>query len=134
MTTQTAAHTPGLLAVSDREYYLISAVQNGIDGEGVNGGVFPAKTQGPDAKANAARIVACWNALEGLNPDAIADVVAALRDLMETHDEDENMDDFPDEDSVGWGQHANGGSYDLPLTFGHLRRARKALAKLETRP
>lgn len=32
--------------------------------------------------ANAARIVACVNALDGLNPDAIADVVEALREAQ----------------------------------------------------
>lgn len=31
-----------------------------------------------ESRANARRIVACVNALEGYNPDAIADVVAAL--------------------------------------------------------
>lgn len=32
-----------------------------------------------EAEANAARIVACVNALEGYNPDAVRDVVEALR-------------------------------------------------------
>lgn len=36
---------------------------------------------GPKSEANAARIVACVNALEGLNPDAVRDVVRALEQI-----------------------------------------------------
>lgn len=44
------------------------------------GGKCPAITGfGPTSKANAARIVACVNALEGYNPAAVRDVVEALR-------------------------------------------------------
>ena len=39
-------------------------------------------TGGPVEAANAARIVACVNALEGYNPDAVRDVVEALRLLL----------------------------------------------------
>ncbi len=35
-----------------------------------------------DEKANADRIVACVNALAGINPEAVPDVVAALRGLL----------------------------------------------------
>lgn len=39
------------------------------------------------------------------------------------------MDDFPDDDSVGAYQDENGNVKDLRLTFGHIRRARAAIAK-----
>lgn len=33
-------------------------------------------------KANAARLAACWNALEGMNPDAVEQLVEAARDAI----------------------------------------------------
>ena len=38
----------------------------------------PVRDYNDEQKANAARIVACVNALEGYNPDAVRDVVEAL--------------------------------------------------------
>ncbi len=38
------------------------------------------------AEANAARIVSCVNALDGLNPEAVADVVALLERFAERDD------------------------------------------------
>ena len=51
---------------------------------------FSGTTQGrsikaEEAEANAARIVSCVNALAGLNPDAVADVVAALEHYAKTY-------------------------------------------------
>lgn len=61
---------------------------------------------------------------------ALRDHLPALKALMDLHDEDVDMDEFPDSDSIGSGQNEAGEVYDLPMTFGHLRRARKALAAL----
>lgn len=36
----------------------------------------------PEERANAARIVACVNACEGINPEAVPDVVKALEELL----------------------------------------------------
>jgi hypothetical protein len=65
---------------------------------------------------------------------AVADLVernkrleAALKSLLDTHDEDVDMDEFDDSDSVG-SQEIDGKITDLPLTFGILRKARAALA------
>ena len=33
--------------------------------------------------ANAARLVACWNACEGINPEAVLDILAALQGLSD---------------------------------------------------
>lgn len=54
----------------------------------------------------------------------------AFQALLDTHDEDQDMDDFPDDDSVGAYQSEGGEVRDMPLTFGILRRARRALAAL----
>ena len=43
----------------------------------------PVRDYNDEQYANAARIVACVNALEGYNPDAVRDVVEALRDNYE---------------------------------------------------
>ena len=48
----------------------------------------------------------------------------ALVALLATHDEDEGMDEFPDNESVGTTCGADGVQRDMPLTFGILRRAR----------
>ena len=53
-----------------------------------------------DAHANAARIVACVNALDGLNPDAVRDVVDALRSLQK------QALQSPDLLATEWGQEA----------------------------
>ena len=66
-------------------------------------------------KANAARIVACVNALAGLNPDAVADVVKALEDLSGFHT-----------------RNANGGAFDVTVDEidSMWEAAREALARL----
>jgi hypothetical protein len=82
-----------------------------------NGGIYVAKAQGPDTLANA-RLIA-----------AAPELLAALRDLMAIETADVDMDEFPDNESVGAFQDEDGQVKDLPLTFGHLRRARAAIAK-----
>lgn len=62
---------------------------------------------------------------------AAPDLLAALSALMEIETADVDMDDFDDDDSVGAYQDDDGAIKDLPLTFGHLRRARAAVAKAE---
>lgn len=61
-------------------------------------------------------------ALQAVNAhDAL---VKALEELLSVTDADSpEMDDFPDDDSVG----CDGMGDPLPMTFGHLRRARAAL-------
>ena len=54
----------------------------------------------------------------------------ALRELLETHDEDEGCEEFDDDVSVG-AYERDGVVSDLPLTFGTLRRARAALAAVK---
>lgn len=69
-----------------------------------------------EAQANAARLVKCWNALEGLNPDAVADVVAALEGLT------------PKElCGESWGL-PDGEVVPITITFGALKAARAAIA------
>jgi hypothetical protein len=60
---------------------------------------------------------------------AAPELLEALRDLMDIETCDIGMDDFEDSDSVGAYQDGDGQTKDLPLTFGHLRRARAAIAK-----
>lgn len=58
----------------------------------------------------------------------------ALRDLLACHDEDVDMDDFADSDSVGSEYAADGKTVvDMKLTFGVLRRARATLNPEETK-
>ena len=54
----------------------------------------------------------------------------ALRDLVACHDEDEGMDAFGDDESVGTEEGKDGVRKDLKLTFGILRRARAVLRQL----
>ena len=57
---------------------------------------------------------------------AAPDLLEALEQLLSVMDVDgPATDDDPDEDSVGW----NGDGTEMPMTFGHLRRARSAIAK-----
>lgn len=60
-------------------------------------------------------------------------LVAALSDLLTVMDEDIGMDEFEDDASVGT-QQIDGKATDSPLTFGHLRRARRALASTKETP
>jgi hypothetical protein len=67
-----AAHTP--------EPWQVSALSIGHNGNGPY--TYPLGRDSETAVANAARIVACVNALAGMNPDAVADVVAALEETL----------------------------------------------------
>lgn len=59
--------------------------------------------------------------------DSLAD---ALEDLLDVTDsDDETTINEPDEDSIGWN-----GDGPLPMTFGHIRRAKKALAEYRDAP
>ena len=105
MTTQTAAHTAGRLIirngtelVTDTPYF-----EQEFVGFSANG-----------SEENAARLMDCWNALEGLNPDAIADVVAALRLGLEY-----------------WAHRQQRYTNRHPVW---VKQARAALAKLESQP
>mgnify|MGYP006979412465 CR=1 FL=1 len=60
---------------------------------------------------------------------AAPELLAAISELMKIETADIGMDDFPDDDSVGAYQDENGNVKDLRLTFGHIRRARAAIAK-----
>ena len=44
---------------------------------------------------NAQRLVACWNALEGLNPEAVPDLLAACEAVIESVDWEANHYDEP---------------------------------------
>ena len=76
-----SGHTPGPWAVSAylssrpdqiRKNYVSAA-------DGINGNWRLFVTEGPDAEANAARIVACVNACEGLaDPSVVSELVTAL--------------------------------------------------------
>jgi hypothetical protein len=60
---------------------------------------------------------------------AAPDLYETLNALMEIETCDKDMDEFGDDESVGAYQDDDGNILDLPLTFGHIRRARAALAK-----
>lgn len=64
--------------------------------------------------------------MDGLS-ERVKELEAAFSELMSAHDEDIGMDEYPDEDSVGWEGHP-GRSEPMRLTFGMLRRARAVLA------
>lgn len=54
------------------------------------------------------------------------DLLRALEEIMEHIDMDgPTTADEPDEDSVGW----NDDGTELPMTFGHLRRARATISR-----
>lgn len=59
---------------------------------------------------------------------ACAEMRAAFQPILNSHDEDVGMDEFDDSESVG-SQFIEGEIEDIPLTFGHLRRARKAICE-----
>lgn len=76
--TRTQAHTAGKLYWNDNWLQKVSPdAFDGLllyyttDDDGLHG-----------EEADKQRLVDCWNALDGLNPDAIADVVAALREVQ----------------------------------------------------
>jgi hypothetical protein len=76
-------------------------------------------------------LLAALNATPPANEAVIRQAVEHFDALLKTHDEDIDMDEFDDADSVG-SQSAGDGKtvVDMPLTFGHLRRARKTLTAL----
>lgn len=59
----------------------------------------------------------------------VAELESALKALLDTHDEDVGMDEYPDDESVGSEQSTDGLVHDMKLTFGILRHARKILNK-----
>ena len=83
MTTQTAAHTAGPWCLEGRTTTCVTT-KNGRSICTTGGYSSNASDEWVEENpANAARIVACVNALEGLNPDAIADVVGFLKEIAE---------------------------------------------------
>lgn len=75
-----SGHTPGPWTVELSEAPVGCPLAWIAAGHGDQYTGIAAITLGP-AEANAARIVACVNALEGLDPAAVADVVAALENI-----------------------------------------------------
>ena len=66
------SHTEGLLATNhDR-------IESKDDHGWINDGWIIAQCLGPDAVANARRLVACWNALEGISTEALEDFPLAI--------------------------------------------------------
>jgi hypothetical protein len=69
-----AAHTSGLLrTVTPEERFAITGlvpVENGSEWSG-NGGLWVAGCTGPDRYANARRLVACWNACDGVPTEVL---------------------------------------------------------------
>ena len=59
----------------------------------------------------------------------IAELVSFIRKIMEGHNEDFGMDDYPDDESIGKQEVEKGIYMDVPLTFGTLRKGRKLIAK-----
>lgn len=58
------------------------------------------------------------------------ELLASLKEIMSTHDEDIGMDEFDDDESVG-AEEVDGKAVDMKLTFGMLRRARALISKIE---
>ena len=82
------AHTKGLLEVSSRSFGNADASVN-INLWAVGGGSLVATARtvhegSVNAESNAARLAACWNACDGLNPEAVKDMLAALKGLVQT--------------------------------------------------
>ena len=82
-------HTPGPWKVSTANPYAVNTVSGGIaTAHGTDDAnyseFFPSTEQ---AKANARRIVACVNACEGINPEAVPDLLEALKDAVAAYDD-----------------------------------------------
>jgi hypothetical protein len=92
-------HTPGPWTVDPEGEYCLCI-------EGGDGSIVcdvRKEVDGPLCEANAHRIVACVNACEGLNPEAIADAIGALTwllDDMSDAGEDKNPETGEVYDSV----------------------------------
>ena len=87
-------HTPGRLATMRRHpdpetaASLIQIVTEGASANYTDGDIcnFYCAEYGSENEANANRIVACWNACEGIaDPSAIPDLLAALIELASGH-------------------------------------------------
>lgn len=77
--------------------------------------------------------ITAWNTRTNSEPRPdLREALEAFGALLATHDEDEGMDDFADDNSVGAYKDKDGTIHDLPLTFGILRRARRAYTALAT--
>ena len=66
-------HTPGTLFADFRRSEIVLTSDNGDIATVFN------DERSENAGENAKRLAACWNALDGLNPAAIGEVVAALK-------------------------------------------------------
>jgi len=78
------SHTPGPWKIfdgygSDRSRPAIVDSIPDRDGRCVANCIAFAATTNPEAQANAARIVACVNACEGINPEAVPELLAYIR-------------------------------------------------------
>ena len=105
-----ASHTPGPLVLGsgdlEHPYYLH------VD-DAPAGFKLVACVCSPNAKPNADRLAACWNACEGINPAAVPDLLAAL------HSAKESLKQLV---TIG----------RIPANNAGLRDVRAALAKAET--
>lgn len=70
-------HTPGPWTVAKRNSKLVSLISANSEGGDANGGVYVAKTQGPDSDANAAFIIRACNSHYDLI-EALREARAAL--------------------------------------------------------
>lgn len=70
-----------------------------------------------------------FDMLKEKHKSEIAELVSFINKIMECHDEDVGMDDYPDDESVGSQDDGFGNHIDIPLTFGTLREGRKLIAK-----
>ena len=116
-----AAHTPGPLYVGAQndELYITAGrapAKNNDHPWHDAPRVAIAKVFGPNEEANAARIVACVNACEGINPDAVPDLFAALGDLIAEY-------------TAAVDPYRSGGFYSNPDDDWPILDARAAIAK-----
>ena len=94
-------HTRGPLEVEYDRHAGYDCMSGGFEVKAKDGGpfggsfvVFDCAAQGGEAlaKANAHRMVACWNNCEGINPEAVPELLGALSDLARLHDCGEGAD------------------------------------------
>ena len=79
-------HTPGQLKVGHRGYIYASKSGKGIDEPVVAEPRHSISISASERKANASHLVACWNACEGINPEAVLRLLEAARWIQESID------------------------------------------------
>ena len=71
-------HTPGRAKITFGQL-VIGDYETGI----VAIHLTPAKHPVGEGKANLERLVACWNACEGINPESVPDLLPALKEMTD---------------------------------------------------